>query len=384
MKAKPLLWLSTALVALTTNSYVESQQNTETMLKAPIGYYLPVEPGKSSDENSRYICETPPTPYTGTLQFSSKYEGSDASRDQLNKEAEKRYKDATADITRLEKGSIQLAQDYLNGNPGIASRNCLISWLDQWAQANALLSTDYNHTGMSVRKWALGSVASAYFIVKSPDNAPEINAEQRNKIEAWLSLIAEQVMVDWSNRPESKRNNHDYWAAWSVMITSIVLNRQDLFDWANKGLREGIAQIDPDGFLPNELKRSTRALNYHNYAIQPLVMLSAFSEANHVELTNLERQAMIKLVTLTTESLSNPAPFEQKTGAQQITEGLITSYSLAWMEPYVQYFPNNTLFSSYLETLRPMKTTRLGGDLTQIFDTNVPVFAAPPKFTEIK
>lgn len=196
-----------------------------------------------------------------------------------------------------------------------------------------------------------------------------------------VSKVAEQVVVDWSDRPESKRNNHDYWAAWSVMITSIVLNRQDLFDWANTGLRQGLAQVDNDGFLPNELKRSTRALSYHNYSIQPLVMLAVFAETNQVELTEAERLALVRLATITIEGLSSPIFFEQKTGAKQIQDGLATNYSLAWLEPYAQYFEESALFLPYLNTLRPMKTTRLGGDLTRIFNIKQSSLAAPPEIT---
>ena len=32
-------------------------------------------------------------------------------------------------------------------------------------------------------------------------------------------------------------------------------------------------QINADGELPNELKRRSRALSYHNFALQPLVLL---------------------------------------------------------------------------------------------------------------
>ncbi len=369
------------MMALNIGSYAATPPASTTMLKAPLGYYLPVKDGKGHDENSRYICEEPPTPYTSSLLFTSKYEGSDSARDQLSADAERRYREATSDISRLEKGSIKLAEGYLQGKPGIASRLCLISWLESWGQAGALLSEEHNHTGMSVRKWALATTASAYFLVKAPENAPEIDVEKRKVIEEWLAQLAQKVVIDWSNRPESKRNNHDYWAAWSVMITSIVLNRQDLFNWANNGLREGLAQIDQEGFLPNELRRSTRALGYHNYSIQPLVMLTAFSEANHTELTPTEQQALTRLVTVTVKSLSDPAPFEQKTGATQVTDGLVTNYALAWMEAYVQYFNESALFSPYFETLRPMKTTRLGGNLTRIFNTNLPVSAAPPKIT---
>ena len=40
-----------------------------------------------------------PTPYTGPLQFRSKYEGSDKARATLNVQSEKAFRDTTKDIT---------------------------------------------------------------------------------------------------------------------------------------------------------------------------------------------------------------------------------------------------------------------------------------------
>lgn len=383
MNIKPWLWASFTVVLGGLSVVSEADERSQT-LSAPAGYYLAMAEGKGTDENSRYACESPPPPYALSLQFSSKYEGSDSSRDQLSEDAEQRYKNATADISLLEKESIKLAENYLEGNPGIASRDCLLTWLESWAKEDALLSTDSNHTGKSVRKWALASIASAYFSVKVADGAPLINDAQRQTIENWLTKLAKLVVDDWSNRSDEKRNNHDYWSAWSVMITGIVLNRQDLFDWANAGLRQGLAQINSDGFLPNELKRNTRALGYHNYALQPLVMLAVFAETNNATLTEAEREALTSLANVTVEGLNNPALFQQKTGAVQVVDGLATSYGLAWLEPYVRYFGQQALFSDYLVALRPMKSTRLGGDLTRIFKVNGSALAVPPKITEIK
>ena len=113
-------------------------------------------------------------------------------------------------------------------------------------------------------------------------------------------------------------------------------------------------------------------------------MLAVFSETNQAELTTTERLALHKLIVATVEGLSNPALFEHKTGAEQIIDGLVTSYALAWMEPYSRYFGKNVLFSAYFDTMRPLKTTRLGGDLTRVFNISESALAAPPIITEIK
>src|SRR5262245_14699052 len=74
--------------------------NGGTPLQPPAGYMAPVKvkPGHAEP------CETAPAPFTATLDFPSKYEGSNSSRDQLNAAAEARYEDLTKPITTMEKG----------------------------------------------------------------------------------------------------------------------------------------------------------------------------------------------------------------------------------------------------------------------------------------
>ena len=359
---KQSLWLN-LIVVMASAPGVPDAEAVNTELIAPVGYYLPPAEAKKHS----MVCAPPPTPHAGAMQFPSKYEGSDKARDQVNKDAAQRYKEMTADIVLLEKNSVKMAENYLSGKLGIASRNCLLEWLESWADNNTLLSIDSNHTGMAVRKWALASIASAYLLVKVSAGAPPIVETKREAIEDWLALLADQVVRDWSNRPERKRNNHDYWSAWAVMVASVVLDNEELFEWAYEGLQKGLAQIDSNGFLPNELKRNTKALGYHNYALQPLVMLAVFAETNNSTLTASERSALTRLVKVTVQGLQNPDLFQQKTGSKQDMSGLYTSYALAWMEPYASYFGHELLFTSYFETLRPMKSTRMGGNLTRLF-----------------
>ena len=49
-------------------------------LRPPLGYYAPVETRKGEPD----ACPAAPTPYTGKLEFTSKYQGSDKARATLN------------------------------------------------------------------------------------------------------------------------------------------------------------------------------------------------------------------------------------------------------------------------------------------------------------
>ncbi|MGV8495410.1 alginate lyase family protein, partial [Pseudomonas aeruginosa] len=49
---------------------------------------------------------------------------------------------------------------------------CALNWMSAWARAGALQSDDFNHTGKSMRKWALGSLSGAYMRLKFSSSRP--------------------------------------------------------------------------------------------------------------------------------------------------------------------------------------------------------------------
>ena len=143
--------------------------NAAAPLRPPQGYFAPIEAFKTGDFKDG--CDAMPTPYTGSLQFRSKYEGSDKARSTLNVQSEKAFRDSTADITTLEKDTSKRVMQFMrDGRP--EQLECTLNWLTSWAKADALMSKDFNHTGKSMRKWALGSMASAYVRLKFSDSHP--------------------------------------------------------------------------------------------------------------------------------------------------------------------------------------------------------------------
>jgi len=334
-------------------------------LVPPQGYYDGIEkPGKGGS----FDCPAPPTPYTGSLQFRSKYEGSDKARATFNASSDQAFRDSTKDITTLERGvSKQVMQFMRDGKP--TELDCTLNWLGAWADANALMSKDFNHTGKSMRKWALGSISSSYLRLKFSESHPLQGHEaQTQKIEAWFSRMADQVVSDWSNLPLEKINNHSYWAAWSVMATSVVTNRRDLFDWSVKEFKVAANQVDDQGFLPNELKRNQRALAYHNYALPPLAMIATFAQANGVDLRPENNGALKRLGDRVLEGSKEPEEFEQKNGDKQDMTDLKVDSKYAWLEPYCTLYNCSPDTVARKRQMEPFKTFRLGGDLTRTFD----------------
>lgn len=337
-------------------------------LVAPTGYYraAPEPEGKPRE------CAAPPPAYTGELDFPSKYEGSDKARDKLNPDAERRYLKLTGDMREMEKGINRMVGRYFKyGRP--QEVECAMTWLADWAEAGALLSEEYNHTGMSVRKWTLGSLAGAYLRLKFSNSQPlAAHAEQSRKVEAWFGKLADMVVADWNAYPKERSNNHNYWAAWSVMASAVVLDRRDLFDWSVEQYRRGVAQITADGYLPRELVRETRALSYHNYSIAPLLMVSAFAKANGLDLRGEENGALQRLARTLEAGLHNPKVFQEKTGYEQQEVDLQQSSRFAWLEPYCALYSCSKSTEAWRRSIEPLSTYRLGGDLTQLFSGQLP------------
>ncbi|MGY2179784.1 mannuronate-specific alginate lyase [Pseudomonas agarici] len=361
MKLRTLLAPSLLGLAILANS-----AQAAAPLRPPQGYFAAVDKFKASDSSEG--CEAMPTPYTGQLQFRSKYEGSDKARATLNEQSEKAFRDTTADITKMERGTSKRVMQFMRD--GRAEQlSCTLSWLTAWAQADALMSKDFNHTGKSMRKWALGSMASAYLRLKFSDSRPlATHLQEAQQIEAWFSKMADQVVSDWDNLPLEKTNNHSYWAAWSVMATAVATDRRDLFDWAVKEYKVGASQVDPQGFLPNELKRQQRALAYHNYALPPLAMIASFALVNGVDLRQENNNALKRLGDRVLAGIKDPEEFQAKNGKEQDMTDLKIDSKFAWLEPYCTLYTCPTDVLEHKHKLQPFKTFRLGGDLTKVYD----------------
>ncbi|MDW9403687.1 mannuronate-specific alginate lyase [Pseudomonas soli] len=335
-------------------------------LVPPQGYYEGIDKLKTGDGNFR--CEAAPKPYTGALQFRSKYEGSDKARATLNVASEKAFRKSTEDITTLEKGVSKMVGQYMrDGRP--AQLDCALTWLDTWARADALMSTDYNHTGKSMRKWALGSMSGSWLRLKCCNSQPlAAHRAEAEQIEKWFVRLARQTVRDWSDLPLEKINNHSYWAAWSVMATAVATDQQELFDWAVKEYKVGVNQVDEQGFLPNEVKRKQRALAYHNYALPPLAMIASFAQANGVDLRKENNFALQRLGEGVLAGARDPVHFNTRAGVKQDLKDLKIDSKYAWLEPWCALYQcvGDTLERKH--DMQPFNSFRLGGDVTRVYD----------------
>ncbi|HEY1076341.1 MAG TPA: mannuronate-specific alginate lyase [Fontimonas sp.] len=340
-------------------------------LQPPPGYAVAVGQGRKDLRE----CPTDAQPFTAKLDFPSKFEGSDKARDDRNPVAEAEYRRRIKSITAFERGVSKQVDDYMRaGKP--QALDCAIGLLHSWSTAGGLQGESTTHTGKSMRKWALGSVAASYLRLKFSPTQPLSGVEPARiaAIESWMSRVADQVVAEWRDQPLKKTNNHEYWAAWAVMAVGVALDRRDLFDWSVGQYHIAARQIDAGGYLPNELARDTRALYYHNYALTPLAMIAAFGKANGLDLAAENDRALDRLVGRVLAGIDDPDDFEDKTGSEQVVSELGERSKFAWMEAYCWTTSCDKNLQKRLDKLRPISSTRLGGNVSDLF--SVPAHAS--------
>jgi len=280
------------------------------------------------------------------------------------------YHDAAKPIEIFESGIARASDRYVRAGDRDSAR-CALAWMARWAESGAMLDAATSQGGY-VRKWGLAPVAAATLKIRAANVDPVALGRVREWVRRWAGLVRDE----YEARPtlSSHRNNHLYWAAWSVGLASTVLDDRALLDWSIAKLRVGIDQIDGRGFLPLEVARKGRALHYHVFAVAPLVLGAELAAVNGIDLYADRDGALHRLVAATVAGLADPTPFAEAAGATQETKGLINGGDLGWLEAYVARFPERAVSktaAAYLKRVRPAFNRWYGGDATLLYGAEV-------------
>lgn len=351
------------ITVLFTNGSAHSTANIRS-IKSP----FPIYTGQKKDI-PEHKCDTPPSP-PQNLKFTSVYTNRNDGFSIVDPKAKEKYKSQIKDIETYEKTIASWSKRFILDNPSNDSY-CAIDWIENWAINNALLDVPVNFQGGSTRKWFLATIASHYSLLKERVNIPE---ETQANIENWIDALTQEVITEYSTKLNntSRHNNHIYWAAWSVIMSSSVLDNHAYFDWAVENTKNGILEIRKNGTLPRELAREARAFNYHVFSAAPLIMIAETAKRNGINLYSYNGGGLHRLVKLIISELNNKqSTLTFLTGKKQDVKNVITPYSLAWLEVYHARFPSSKT-KKWLKNYPSMKSRRLGGDMTSLFRTSTP------------
>jgi poly(beta-D-mannuronate) lyase len=311
-------------------------------------------------------CGVIPDPVV-SLSFGSRYKDDSQSRSDIDEESD-------ADVTRALMPVDAFVQDLMRDANSVRRAplknkrlaRCALAAIDHWAKLDALSDLRTTNAKLAVPS-RLGGIAIAYAQL---GDLRQMDPAARSRIESWLRTRAEATMSFFDNEAPkgASRNNLRAWAGLAVGQVGIIVGDQAMISWSAETVGHMIADANPDGSLPLEMKRAKYALHYQLHAVAPLVAATALL----CETGNGRDQDMVglrKIVDFSLNGLEDPATIELVAGApQQTKRGFQNNRGmLAWLEPYVA-LTGDTRAGEIAATIGPLQNSKLGGDLTRIYN----------------
>ena len=297
-------------------------------------------------------------PVTHDLTMDGFYRLDDPTHSIVDPTRMKAYTEAAAPVKEAGRQIVKAADDFRQTGSRAAAQ-CVVDRVSVLAQADSFSGKMSSQQSFYVQGWEGGVMAIALLKVRGSGLA---TTQQMAAIAPWLLRIGASTRSFYDPRTAKgeARNNHDYWAGVELAAIGIVANDRAAFDWGINTYRVGSGMIQPDGTLPLEMARGTRALHYHLYALAPLVMLAEFGAANGMDLYASNDGSLHRLVKACVAGMADPAPFEKATGVKQELETPWSGDQIGWAPPYVKRFPNATL-SRYIAAAPSLSVPYLGG-----------------------
>lgn len=255
-----------------------------------------------------------------------------------------------------------IAEAYLRSAPvDSAIAQCALDWLWEWANDDALLGEMSSRQAVYQREWTTIALALPFLTVR--DN-PSLDPARRARVVSWFHDLGDAIRrAHDQGGAIDTLNNHMNWAAAAVMTTAIIAHDDVGLNWALTRYRMALQQIQPEGSLPLEMARGSRARHYHLFALSPLVLMAEIGARNGWDLYDQENRALHRLVNRVIEGLADASWFEQRAGAPQEWPVRFSGSYLAWAEIYYARYRDPRLLV-WLQRHRPARSTLLGGDAT--------------------
>lgn len=216
-----------------------------------------------------------------------------------------------------------------------AAPACAAAMIELWAGAGAM--ADVEGDGPAARQsamdrtWTLAGISAAYFshpAVQEVAKAAVLpdGRTQNAVIEDWFATLARQVSNEIDVRRDTRpENNLQYWSAFSLLPTALLTGNAALLDQADGVFVRGVKSVTKDddplgpGFLPEELKRGDKSMNYQTFAAFPLVGMAVMSRAYGCDMLDKgwKRDRLVSLVARSIAGHEDPQIFVDAVAAQE-------------------------------------------------------------------
>jgi poly(beta-D-mannuronate) lyase len=286
---------------------------------------------------------------------------SDSKSSIIDPEKWKAYVASSGPVKKLGQQIVDATDAYRTTGSRDAAE-CAIQHMEAAAKDGVFTGKMSSNQAYYVQGWVIGAIAIAYLKVR--DSGLVLPGQERD-ILPWIVDVVHQTMNYYDSRRQKAtgdaQNNHLYWAGVEISAAGIAANNRKLFDWGMDTYRAGVAEIQPDGSLPLEMRRGRRALHYHLFAVSPLVYLAEFGEDNGLHLYAEHDYAIKKLAVLSTQGLIDNSFFTKAAGiAQDAPDGPPTAEEISWAKIYVARFPDPAI-SKLLAEAPSLSYMYLGG-----------------------
>jgi poly(beta-D-mannuronate) lyase len=269
----------------------------------------------------------------------------------------------------------QLSDIWLCSSPARPRvAQCTLAWLDAWAEAGGLLGKLDTAGAQHQRKWTLAGLSLAFLKIQG---APGLDPAALSRVRTWFAQLADASEAYYATWPASAHNNHFYWLALALAGTAVATNDAARLERAFAIYDEAVAAITPEGTLPLEIARRSRAFGYHVFSLVPLVFLAEIGVANGHDLYASRQGALHRLAHSVQAELTGSMMFERAAGTPQVfgEAGLVTPESISWGEPYYARFPNRQL-GELIAPRRPIVYAWAGGNVTDSYGSPALPFPA--------
>ncbi|WP_136064536.1 alginate lyase family protein [Modicisalibacter radicis] len=263
------------------------------------------------------------------------------------------------DVSRLAGAYVATQNDYYS--------ECLIKFLNKWAEANALWK--FYYSPHDPQAWystesMMFAAALAYSIVRPRIEGME---EKKQHIDDWLSSLAKRHSAIPGSSGDCC-NNHFYRRALYASMIGVLTDDDALFQYGVSAVYSALSDLTPEGGLPHELTRGRRATHYQNYALLYLVTNMQVIARQGYDIFNLEIDGLTiqDPVTYLFQIIDDPTRLEDYAPHEQYHGFLNDDQYFSWMEIYLHHkdYPR---MERFLKQYRPLNNRSAGGYITLYF-----------------
>lgn len=253
-------------------------------------------------------------------------------------------------------------------NASVSEHQCAARWLVDWARAGALARVNNGQAEM-LRQWSVSGLSLAYLRM-----CAHIDAPSRRLITDWLAGRALPVTSLWTVQVSTKnstrvkgmnRNNHYYWHGLSALAAGVAAGDDRLISFARSVFIEALEHILPNGSLPGEARRGQRALYYHAYALQPILMMAEVARFLSEDWYEIDKVRLAALIRLTVTGLRSPKVFVELSGVPEeaIEYPSANMFSWCFLLPWTGLASDVFPLDDLTAKINSAFVFRLGGDL---------------------